>query len=122
MSPPAGDATALKAQNDVTAAYNTIAGYPCAHDLTGQDLGGLKLKQGVFCFTSEAQLTGTLVLDAEGDPAAVFVFQIASKLTTASNASVGYINAGQECTPSGSRQLCNARNRHSICRNHRGAH
>jgi hypothetical protein len=91
------DVTALQAQNDVTAAYNVLAGDPCAHDLTGQDLGGLTLTQGVYCFSSEAQLTGTLVLDAQGDPSAVFIFQIGSKLTTASNASVVFINGGQDC-------------------------
>lgn len=93
----AGDATALQAQSDVTAAYTVLADDPCAHDLTGQDLGGLTLTQGVYCFSSEAQLTGTLVLDAQGDPSAVFVFQIVSKLTTASNASVVFINGGQDC-------------------------
>jgi hypothetical protein len=93
----AGDATALQAKSDVTAAYTVLAGAPCAHDLTGQDLGGLTLTQGVYCFSSEAQLTGRLVLDAQGDPGAVFVFQVGSTLTTASNAAVGFINGGQDC-------------------------
>jgi type VI secretion system secreted protein VgrG len=37
-------------------------------------------------------LTGTVTLDAQGDPNAVFVFQIGSTLTTASNASVSLVN------------------------------
>jgi hypothetical protein len=93
----AGDATALDAQNDVTAAYIVLAGNACAHDLTGQDLGGLTLTQGVYCFSSSAQLTGKLVLDAQGDPSAVFIFQIGSSLTTASGASVVFTNGGQDC-------------------------
>ena len=93
----AGDATALQAQSDVTAAYIVLAGDPCAHNLTGQDLGGLTLTEGVYCFSSEAQLTGSLVLDAQGDPGAVFIFQIGSTLTTGSNASVVFINGGQDC-------------------------
>ena len=52
---------------------------------------------GTYCFSSSAQLTGTLTLDAQGDPAAVFVFQIGSTLTTASNASVQVINGGSPC-------------------------
>ncbi len=92
-----GDATAVQAQSDVTAAYIVLAGDPCAHDLTGQDLGGLTLTQGVYCFSSEAQLTGKLVLDAQGDPGAVFVFQVGSTLTTGSNASVVFVNGGQDC-------------------------
>ena len=93
----AGDATALRAQNDVTTAYTVLAGAPCTRDLTGKDLGGLTLTQGVYCFSSEAQLTGTLTLDAQGDPSAVFIFKIGSKLTTAHSASVVFINGGQDC-------------------------
>jgi hypothetical protein len=36
------------------------------------------LVAGTYCFSSEAQLTGTLVLDAQFDANAVFVFQIVS--------------------------------------------
>jgi hypothetical protein len=82
------DAVALQAQSDVTVAYNTIAGQPCNHDLTGQDLGGKTLTPGVYCFTSSAQLTGQLILDGQHNPASLFLFQIASTLTTASGASV----------------------------------
>lgn len=93
----AGDATALQAQAGVTTAYNVLAGDACNGDLTGKDLGGLTLTQGVYCFSSSAQLTGTLVLDAQGSAGAVFIFQIGSTLTTASNASVVVINGGQGC-------------------------
>ncbi len=90
-------AVALQAQSDTTTAYNTLAGEACNTNLTGQDLGGLTLTAGTYCFSSSAQLTGTLTLDAQGDPAAVFVFQIGSTLTTASNASVQVINGGSPC-------------------------
>ncbi len=91
------DAVALQAQADVTTAYNALAGQACSVDLTGQDLGGMTLTPGVYCFSSSAQLTGALTLNAEGDPAAVFVFKIGSTLTTASNASVAFINGGNQC-------------------------
>ena len=91
------DAVALQAQSDVTTAYNDLAGRACGTSLTGQDLGGLTLVSGVYCFTSSAQLTGTLTLDAQGNPDAVFIFQIASTLTTASNSTVQVINGGQNC-------------------------
>ena len=42
-------------------------------------------------------LTGALTLDAQGNPNAVFIFQIGSTLTTASNSSVNVINGGQSC-------------------------
>jgi hypothetical protein len=93
----AGDAVALQAQRDVTTAYDRLAGEACAHDLTGQDLGGLTLTPGVYCFSSSAQLTGALTLDAQGNPDSMFVFQIGSTLTTATNASVLMINGAQGC-------------------------
>src|SRR5581483_7708363 len=93
----AGDAVALQAQDDTTTAYNTLAGQSCDHSLTGQDLGGLTLLPGTYCFSSSAQLTGTLTLDAQGNPDAVFVFQIGSTLTTASSSLVMVINGAQAC-------------------------
>jgi type VI secretion system secreted protein VgrG len=91
------DALALAAQNDITTAYNALAGQPCDVNLTGQDLGGMTLIPAAYCFSSSAQLTGTLTLDAQGNPGAVWVFQIGSTLTTASGSSVVIINGGQNC-------------------------
>lgn len=93
----AGNAVALQAQTDVTTAYNALAAQSCSVDLTDQDLGGLTLTPAVYCFSSSAQLTGTLTLNAQGNANAVFIFQIASTLTTASNSSVVVINGGQNC-------------------------
>ncbi len=88
------DAVAMQAQNDLTTAYNNIATTPCTVDLTGQNLGGLTLTPGVYCFTSSAQLTGALTLDALGNANALFLFKTGSTLTTASNSSVTVINNG----------------------------
>ncbi len=92
------DAVALQAQKDATAAYTTAAGQPCDVTLTGQDLGGKTLTPGVYCFASSAQLTGQLILDGQGNPSSVFIFQIGSTLTTASTASVVLINGAQPCS------------------------
>ncbi len=91
----AADGIALQAQIDALTAYNNLAGRLCNSDLTDQDLGGMTLQPGVYCFDTSAQLTGDLVLDALGDANAVWVFQIGSTLTTASGASVDIINDGQ---------------------------
>jgi len=83
-----GDPAANEAQRDAQSAYAALAGRVCTTPLTGQDLGGKTLAPGVHCFTSSAQLTGRLVLDARGQRDGIWVFQIASALTTAPNAAV----------------------------------
>jgi hypothetical protein len=93
----AADAVALQAQNDVTTAYNALAAAPCTTDLTGQNLGGMTLTPGVYCFSTSAFLTGTLTLDGQGNPSAVFIFKIGSTLTTASGSSVSFIGNAAAC-------------------------
>jgi len=90
-----GGAVPAQAQIDANTAYNDLAGQTCNVDLTGLDLGGMTLTPDVYCFDTSAQLTGDLVLDALGDPLAVWVFQMGSTLTTASTSSVTVINSGQ---------------------------
>lgn len=93
----AADATALQAQNDLTTQYNALTAAACAANLTGQDLGGMTLTPGVYCFDSSAQLTGILTLNAQGNANATFIFKTGSTLTTAAASSVVLINGGNPC-------------------------
>jgi hypothetical protein len=93
----AANAAALAAQTSITTAFNALGSQACNLDLTGINLGGLTLTPGVYCFSSSAQLTGTLTLNGLGNPGSVWVFQIGSTLTTASGSSVAFINGGQSC-------------------------
>jgi len=93
----AADATAAQAQTDLTALYNQLAGTACNTDLTGQDLGGLTLTPGVYCFSASAQLTGTLTLNGQGNPNAVFLFKVGSTLTTAAGGTVSLTNSASSC-------------------------
>jgi hypothetical protein len=95
----AADAQAGKAKEDLGAAYDAAAGQPVspANDLTGTDLGNRSLNPGAYRYTSNAQLTGPLTLNAQGDPNAQFVFQIASSLNTASGSSVLLVNGANPC-------------------------
>ena len=88
------DAAALAAQDAVTTAYNSLVDQACTQDMTGQDLGGQTLTAGVYCFSSSAQLTGTLTLNAQGNANAVFIFKMGSTITTASASSVVLTNGG----------------------------
>ena len=97
----AGDALAAQAHSDLGLAYTRLAGLPCpaANNLTGKvlgtDPGAVTLTPGVYCFNSSAQLGGQLTLDAQGRFDALFIFQIASTLTTAPSSSVVMTGAGR---------------------------
>src|SRR5580658_5575281 len=94
----ATDALAAQARADATAAYLDLAGEACNTTYgVPTDLGGKTLVPGVYCFSSSAALTGTLTLNAGGNPDAPFIFLIGSTLTTASDASVVVINGAQRC-------------------------
>jgi type VI secretion system secreted protein VgrG len=93
----AANATALQAKSDLVTYYNLLTSLPCTLDLTNQDLGNRTLTPGVYCFATSALMTGPLVLDAQGNAAALFVFRTGSTLTTASASSVTLINGGNRC-------------------------
>lgn len=90
------DAVALLAQADLTNAIGNLASLVPTMDLTGQVLGSggtvSLLTAGVYTYSSSALLNGALVLDAQNDPNALFVFNIGSTLTTGSASSVTVIN------------------------------
>lgn len=93
-----GDPVAIQAKTDLTSAYKDAAGRPYKSVLL-PDVGGQLLTDGVYRTGSVASLglTGNLTLDGQGDPRAVFIFQIQSTLTTASGSSVSLINGAQSC-------------------------
>jgi hypothetical protein len=92
----AGDFVAQAAQAALTVAYNDAAGRAGAVTLPG-DIGGSTLTPGVYNSASSLGITGTLILDAQGNPDAVWVFQIGSTLTTAvDNSTVIVVNGGSD--------------------------
>jgi len=92
----AADAVALQAQSDLTTAYNNAAGQALTASVSG-DLVGQTLTEGVYKSTSSLALSGQLTLDGQGNPASVFVFQVASTLITASASSIIFTNGAQAC-------------------------
>jgi hypothetical protein len=93
----AGTGAALAAQTSVTTAWDNLTSQGCTQDLTGQNLGGLTLTPGVYCFSTSAPLVGTLMLNAQGNAAATWVFKIGSTLITGSGSSTLVINGGSAC-------------------------
>ena len=94
----AANTQAKQAQADATAVYIVLAGETCNTTYgVPTDMGGKTLVPGVYCFASSAAITGTLTLNANGNPDAVFIFNVSSTLITASDASVVLINGAQRC-------------------------
>lgn len=91
-----GNADATRAHDDAIAAGRYLASLAFTRDLSGLDLGGMTLGAGVYRIASSAQLTGTLVLDAQNMADALFVFQIGTSLTSAAASSVRVVNASAD--------------------------
>jgi Ice-binding-like/Bacterial Ig-like domain len=78
------------------------AGYIDAATRTGGtavagDLVGKTLTAGVYTSTSSLAESGDLTLDAQGNPNAVFIFQIASTLITGSGSHIVLANGASAC-------------------------
>jgi hypothetical protein len=92
----AADAVAANARLDATSAYNNLVAQPCTTVyLPIQEIGGLTLTPGVYCFPSSAQITGTVTLNALGNPDGVFIFKVGSTVTTAPGSTVQLVNGAQ---------------------------
>src|SRR6185437_7376207 len=91
----AADVVAGQAQAAVTTAYIDAAGRSSSGTVSA-DLGGQTLVPGVYTGGALA-LNGTLTLNAQGNPNAVFVFQGASTLITGSTSRVALIGGATAC-------------------------
>jgi hypothetical protein len=94
----ANDALACSAKAALVTAYNDAAGRAPLVSFAGPtDLGGATLSPGVYKSPTSFAVTGTVSLDAHGDPNAVFIFQAGSTVFTASNSTVALLNGAQAC-------------------------
>jgi hypothetical protein len=84
------DNVANQAKLDLTVAFNNAAARTCTDIVTlSGNIGGLTLTPGLYKSTSTLSISsGDLTLDARGNANAVFIFQIASSLTTTSGRQV----------------------------------
>ncbi|MDP9002431.1 MAG: ice-binding family protein, partial [Myxococcota bacterium] len=79
----AGDPTSAQGIADLTTAYNDARGRTLCSTSVAGNIGGLTLTPGLYTSTSSLAISsGDLTLDAQGDGSAVFIFQMASTLTT----------------------------------------
>jgi hypothetical protein len=92
----AGDSTAAQAQLDLTTAYNNAAGRvnPAA---VPADIGGSVIPPGLYKAPVSLGITGRVTLDGQFNPNSVFIFQMASTLTTSVNSDVNLIDLANAC-------------------------
>ena len=79
----AGDPTAAQGIADLGTAYDDAKGRTLCPITVAGNLGGLTLAPGLYMSTSSLEISsGDLTLDAQGDSNAIFIFQMATTLTT----------------------------------------
>ena len=91
-----GDSVTQQAKTDLVTAYNAASAQLPA-PLGGVELGGLTLEPGVYDTGGVIELNGTLTLDANGDPNAVFVFQSLSTLEAGAASTIAFIDGATAC-------------------------
>jgi Ice-binding-like len=91
------DAVATEAKSSLTSAYNEAASRP-ANGPAGTELAGQEFAPGVYDASKALLLSsGSVTLNAGGNPEAVFIFQVGSTLITGSNTSVSLVGGAQAC-------------------------
>lgn len=91
------DSTASTAQNDFVTAYSDL-GAPTATTLTNPDLAAQVILPGTYNTAAGTFAnSGSLTLDANNDPNAIFIFRAASTLTTSTSSSMNLLHGAQAC-------------------------
>jgi hypothetical protein len=90
----AGDAQAVQAQTDLSNAYSNAAGRTPSGSFSGDQIGAI-FDAGVYSAGAAIGLTGTMTLDGQNDPNAVFIFQVNAAITTAASTTIRLINGAQ---------------------------
>ena len=91
------DPASTTAATDVATAYGYLSALTCGIVL-GTGLGnGQTLTPNVYCTGAASTLNGDLILDAQGDPGALFIFKIDGALSTGSSSNVLLINGASLC-------------------------
>lgn len=92
----AADSTSATGMADLTTAYNEAAARVVCPVTVAGNIGGQTLNPGLYKSTSSLAISaGDLTLDAQGDSDGVFIFQIASTLTTTAGRKVILTNGAK---------------------------
>ncbi len=89
------DATSAQCVVDLTSAYNQLNNSVATFFPSAVMGNGQTFTAGVYAVSSAASFTGTLMMDAQNNPNAVFIIQIAGALSIAPNAQVILVNGAK---------------------------
>jgi len=86
------DPVSAQAAIDVESAYNSLAPLACGSTI-GTTLGnGQSLNPNVYCLGAASTLNGSLTLDGQGNPNALFIFKINGAFSTSGLSNIMLIN------------------------------
>ena len=85
------------AANDLLIAYNQLNATPSTFSRAPLLGNGDTLIAGVYAISGQTTLSGNLILDAKGNPNAVFIFQISAAFSTSAESKVKLINGATAC-------------------------
>jgi hypothetical protein len=91
------DAITAQAAIDVETAYADLVGRTCGSMLDVALGGGQQITPGVYCTGSATTLNGNITLDGQGNPNALFIFQLGGAFTAGIASRVNLINAAKAC-------------------------
>ncbi|MEO6130862.1 MAG: ice-binding family protein, partial [Saprospiraceae bacterium] len=91
------DPASSQAASDVAIAYSDLFNLNCGM-VIGTTLGNNQtLGPNIYCTGAASTINGTLVLDAQGNPNALFIFKINGALSTSTFSNVSLINGANYC-------------------------
>jgi hypothetical protein len=84
--------------SDLQAAYDKLMIIPTTNSTHAPVFGnGEELKAGVFSTGAATSVSGTLILDGQGNPNAVFIFKIGGAFTSSAGSEIVLVNAASAC-------------------------
>lgn len=92
-----GDAVAIQASNDITAAYAEVEAKSCGFAHSTAFGGGEILAPGVHCAAAASTFSGNLTLDAGGNASAIFILKINGAFASVNGAQVILVNGASSC-------------------------
>lgn len=89
------DPASLIAKNDLTVAWNQMGVIPCDSALSVTMGNGGVLTPQTYCVGMASTITGNLILDAQGDPNAIFIIKVGGALNVAATSNIILANLAQ---------------------------